>query len=279
MSSARSEGKLNERTAWHARGAGWDRAAAPGRSVADDNNQLLIEAAAIGPGQAVVDLASGAGEPAISIALAVGPQGRVVATDFAASMLAGARRRAARLALAHLSFAVVDMVALPYEAGIFDALTCRFGIMFPSDSVAVLGEARRVLRPGARAAYLVHGPHAENEAFAAMWAAVAAFRGKPDRSAETPRYRFAQPGALAAAMSAAGFADVEERELRRRTTRPARADVWLPDLQRAHADLLDELDEAGRAALERALAAAFERYREGDTYRLMSHVRLGVGTA
>ncbi len=63
------------RTDWEQRSVQWVDGAPETVSKNDGPNQALIEAAGIGPGDSVLDLASGTGEPAISIALHVGEAG------------------------------------------------------------------------------------------------------------------------------------------------------------------------------------------------------------
>jgi ubiquinone/menaquinone biosynthesis C-methylase UbiE len=58
-------------------------------------SRTLVEMAGLGPGDTVLDIGTGYGEPALTAARAVMPGGRVIATDIAADMLAFGRERAA----------------------------------------------------------------------------------------------------------------------------------------------------------------------------------------
>src|SRR5262245_66039020 len=66
--------------------------------------QALLDDAEVRPGDAVLDVATGAGDPALSIADAVGPSGRVIGIDPAPQMIDGARRAAARLGIQTTQF-------------------------------------------------------------------------------------------------------------------------------------------------------------------------------
>ena len=110
-----------------------------------------------------VDLASGPGEPAVTIARLVGPDGGVVATDLVEEMLAGARRRIAD-GVGNLEAQTADMQDLPFADGSFDRVTCRFGIMFAPEPARAFAEVRRVLRPGGKCAFMVWGPRAQHHA-------------------------------------------------------------------------------------------------------------------
>jgi len=272
-------GRSDRLAPWRARAPGWTATAPETVSTNDRHNQRLIAAAAITPGMRVLDLATGAGEPAISIALRVGDGGFVAGTDLVVEMMEGARRRAAALGLAQLRFAVADMEALPYAAASFDAATCRFGIMFPADPVAAAAEARRVLRPGARAAFLVHGPAEHNDLFETTRTAIAAFFGAAPDGSAAGRYRFAAEGTLAATMRAAGYRDVTETAFDEVTEVAGGQALWRSQLDRNREPRVVALDAAGRAALEQAVAQAFAGFRTGDAYRLRSFVRMGVGVA
>jgi cyclopropane fatty-acyl-phospholipid synthase-like methyltransferase len=67
-----------------------EKSAAMGQPATD----ALVEYAQPQPGMQVLDLASGTGEPAITLARRIGPQGQVTATDLSADLLAIAETRA-----------------------------------------------------------------------------------------------------------------------------------------------------------------------------------------
>ena len=89
----------------------------------------LIEVARILPGLIILAIASGTVEPAFTLAKAVGPDGRVIATDLAPDMLAAAEENARGDGLANLS-SQADAHALPFPDESFDRVTCRFGVMY-----------------------------------------------------------------------------------------------------------------------------------------------------
>src|SRR5919199_3906438 len=101
---------------------------------------------------------SQAGEPAFSLAHAVGTTGRVVATDVSVGMLELIDEGARAQRLDNLTTRMANAEALPFEDAVFDRLTCRQGIMHVPDADRALREARRVLKTGGRAAFLVWGP-------------------------------------------------------------------------------------------------------------------------
>jgi ubiquinone/menaquinone biosynthesis C-methylase UbiE len=171
----------------------------------------LIEAAQPQSGMRVLDLASGNGEPAISLARRVAPDGHVTATDLNERMLSALRANAAADEVANIDTKVCDAHELPFANGSFDLVTSRFGVMFFADTTAALREIKRVLKSGGRAAFLVWGPPEPGTYFGA--AALPFMRRlavKPDPDGPSPM-RFAEARKLAAVVKEVGFASVEER--------------------------------------------------------------------
>ncbi|MDE0391508.1 MAG: methyltransferase domain-containing protein [Rhodospirillales bacterium] len=268
------------RADWSARGRHWDRRSDELAEQAARMNEPLIEAAGIEPGQQVCDIATGAGEPALSVASLVGAEGRVFATDLCPEMMLGARRRAAAQGLGNITFRTADMLALPDADSAFDRVTCRFGLMFCPAPARAAAEALRVLKPGGRAAYLVWGPRADTTMFVVFVAAVEAVLGPLDELEEVDLARpfsLGAPGALERALTEGGLTNVEEREVRFAPRVPAEAPFWQAQFDMTFGRALDGASEATRHALLEAAAAGFERLREGDEIPLDVHVRIGVG--
>jgi SAM-dependent methyltransferase len=111
---------------------------------------IVADAAALGTGDRVLDVACGTGLVAREALRRVGPGGSVVGIDANAGMLAVAAEHSAAIAW-HEGVAE----SLPFSAAAFDAVTCQFGLMFFRDRAAAVAEMRRVLRPGGRLAVAV----------------------------------------------------------------------------------------------------------------------------
>jgi SAM-dependent methyltransferase len=157
----------------------------------------------------VLDLAGGSGEPALSLSAAVGPEGRVTATDLLREMLQIAEENAAARNLKNIDFRAADAEQLPFPAGLFDRVTCRFGIMFIPDIHKALTEMRRVLKPGGRVSFITWGSLEENPLFSSMLRPFLKYVEVPPPPPDAPHvFRFADENKLAATISAAGFQDV-----------------------------------------------------------------------
>lgn len=132
-----------------------------------------IGAAHIAPGQQVLDLACGTGVVARKLVAAVGPTGRVCASDLNPAMLVVAEE----LGPASISWAQAPADALPYPDSTFDAVICQQGLQFFPDRVAALREVGRVLRPAGRLAVTVWAAPEHSPYFAAQRAGVLAAIG------------------------------------------------------------------------------------------------------
>lgn len=181
--------------------------------------QALIDDAAIARGNSVLDVATGPGEPALTIADVVGPDGTVVGTDVASEMVDAARREAAHRKLQNARFEVSFSDSLPFAANSFDAVVSRFGVMFFPSPVDCLREMLRVLKPGRKIALAVWHWQDKNPFDYAVNRVVDRYierylePGAPKPGA-SDMFRFAKPGDLLAVLSSAGATAVSERLLR-----------------------------------------------------------------
>jgi ubiquinone/menaquinone biosynthesis C-methylase UbiE len=121
-------------------------------------SERLVELAAIKPGDRVLDVAAGSGEPSLTAAKVVGPEGSVVATDISTGMLEFGRERAAAAGIDNIQFVESDASSLDYPEGSFDAALSRWGIIFEPDAEAVAERVRGFLKPGAKMAISSWGP-------------------------------------------------------------------------------------------------------------------------
>lgn len=273
--SDRAEGRAH----WRARGEAWNRTSPAGTSGGERYNRALIDGTGIAAGQCVLDLGSGTGQPAIALSEIVGPAGCVVALDHVAEMLSGTRRRADAAGAHNIALVVADMVELPFRAGSLDAVTARFSLMSVPDKGAALREARRVLRPGGRAAFVVWGPEERNDRFRAVRMGALAVFGADVAGRPGARHALGGDGTMARLMADAGFTAVEERDIVAVDVQPAEPPPWRSSVERNYARRLDALGPGARDGLDRAMRDAFAPFLDNGAYRLNVHAKLGIGTA
>jgi len=147
--------KDQQRLDWDAAAAGWKKWWPVFERSAQHVSDRLVELAGVAAGAYVLDVATGNGEPALTAARRVGSAGRVIATDQSDGMLAIARERAAALGLANVEFRQTDGEALGIAERDFDAIVCRWGLMFMPDVKAALRAMHQRLRVGGRLATAV----------------------------------------------------------------------------------------------------------------------------
>jgi ubiquinone/menaquinone biosynthesis C-methylase UbiE len=230
-------------------------------------NNALFSVAQLAPGQRVLDLASGPGDPAIAVAQRVAPGGHVVVTDIAPQMLGIARDHADAAGVTNVSFEVVDAHTLSHPDASFDRVTCRLGVMYFWDCPRALAEIRRVLRPGGVAAFIAWGPVEDNEY---MRAALSPFKQRnplPPQAPGAPTpYRFGTPGSLGAELRAAGFSPVIEETRAIRQVWPGPPEELWTRLHEVNAPMrpyFDSFTPEARAEAIKEAVAGFGQYYDG----------------
>jgi ubiquinone/menaquinone biosynthesis C-methylase UbiE len=137
--------------------------------------QDLVEACGIGPGQRVLDVATGTGNVAIRAALA---GAEVVASDLTPENFEAGRLEAAEQGVV-LEWVEADAEALPFADAEFDVVTSAFGAVFAPDQQAVADELVRVCRPGGTIGLTVPALPERKAAYLGMLAEVPAMFGAP----------------------------------------------------------------------------------------------------
>jgi enediyne biosynthesis protein CalE5 len=139
--------KANQRQSWNSVANGWQKWWITFENGAQQVSDRLIDLAGIRPGHRVLDIATGIGEPATSAAKIVCKDEHVTATEISTDMLAVAEKRARSLGLHDImDFKQSDAENL--ELGTnqeFDAILCRWGLMFLSNRDKPLSNIMRLL--------------------------------------------------------------------------------------------------------------------------------------
>ena len=174
----------------------------------------LVEEVRIGPGQKVLDIGGGSGEPSLTISGIVGPTGSVTYTDPVAGMVETAHAEAGRRSLTNIQFKQCSADHLPFVDNSFDAAVGRLSAMFFVDPVTALREALRVIRNDGNVSFVVWGPKEVNPFFSTVNDVVDRFVESTEEDPDAPdAFRFAEPGKLAGILKNAGAENVVERAL------------------------------------------------------------------
>jgi SAM-dependent methyltransferase len=202
--------KNAQREQWNEDGAAWRRWNPMLDRWYGEATRRMLDLARIGPGQRILDIAAGAGEPAVSAAERVGPGGSVLATDISEGIVELAGEVARERGLAQIETRVMDGEKPELPDASFDAVLCRLGLMYMPHPVIALREWRRVLKPGGRVAVVVFSTPDRN-AWGAMPASIIRRRAQlpPPVPGQPGPFALGGPGVLEVAFREAGFADAE----------------------------------------------------------------------
>ncbi|GAA0680499.1 methyltransferase domain-containing protein [Kitasatospora atroaurantiaca] len=115
------------------------------RTAANSAGYLLAE---LRPGQRLLDVGCGPGTITADLAELVGSNGRVVAVDTSAEVLAQVAEYVAERGLSNVVFEIADVHRMSYADGEFDVVHAHQVLQHVTDPVAALREMRRVTAPG-----------------------------------------------------------------------------------------------------------------------------------
>jgi SAM-dependent methyltransferase len=147
------------RMEWSAAAPGWKKYGKDMQKWMAPISDQLIRSAGITSGQTVLDVATGTGQPALTIAKIVGQNGKVIGVDLSPEMIEVAKEEAAYQGLTNtVDFQVIKDESLSiFSDNTFDSVVCRNGLMFMPDPVKALKAFLRVLKPGGKASVTVWG--------------------------------------------------------------------------------------------------------------------------
>jgi ubiquinone/menaquinone biosynthesis C-methylase UbiE len=202
--------KAQQRQMWDNVAAGWQTWWSTFEQGAQRVSDKIVELAEIKPGDRVLDIATGIGEPAITAARRVGPNGKVVATDISPQMLAIAKARAKSLGLdGVMEFREIDAEVLDFPKSTFNAVLSRWGLMFLPNLPAALAEIKKLLVPDGRLSAAVWSAPPKVPLLDLAFSTVRKQINAPAPPAGTPGpFALADAGALERSFSQAGFRDI-----------------------------------------------------------------------
>lgn len=200
--------KAGQQRDWDAVAEGWKKWWPVLEAGAERVSQHMLELAEIKPGQRVLDVATGIGEPALSAARRVGVDGRVVAVDQSPGMLEIARQRAREMGLNNVDFIESDLEVLDLPHYTFDSVLCRWGLMFMPNLVDALGRLQRFLHPGGKLAGAVWAEASKVPSISLAMSVVREALHAPPPPADVPGpFSLANAEHLEDVMLDAGFVD------------------------------------------------------------------------
>ncbi|HEX9340583.1 MAG TPA: class I SAM-dependent methyltransferase [Thermoplasmata archaeon] len=157
-----------------------------------------------------LDIATGPGEPALSMARMVGPEGDVIGIDLSEKMIERATNGAKERRIANAAFRVMDAEKMDFPDDTFDLATSRFGFQIFTNPEAVAAEAYRVLKPKGRIGATVWGTAEKAAALHVIVGPMLEF-AEPDETGYLPTpYELGGPGEMVKLLEDAGFSETKE---------------------------------------------------------------------
>ncbi|WP_160663466.1 class I SAM-dependent methyltransferase [Pseudarthrobacter sp. ATCC 49987] len=280
MSASAERIRDQQRSTWDEFSAGWRKWDAEVLGWHAPFGDAVIQEARLRPDSAVLDVASGTGEPGLTAAALV-PRGSVVLLDLSEGMLRVASEKAAARGLANVRTAVGDAAALPFGDSSFDAVLCRFGLMFFPGVSAAVDEMVRVAKPGARISSAVWGRAAENPWATLILGTIARHTELPVPSTGAPGlFRCAAPGFMARVFTEAGLVDVSERKVSTDLVQASPDLYWefMTEIATTVGVGLARADRESRELIRSDVFQLLVRYEHDGAIRLRSTATIVAGT-
>lgn len=257
----------------------WSRGVAARAARLGPATELMLDLAAIRPGDRVLDLAAGTGEQTILAARRVGPSGEVLATDIATGMLEVAAHSAGEAGLSNVSTQVLDAQRIELAPDSFDAVISRLGIMALPDPHAALAGIHRVLRAGRRCSMMVFSTPERNPYTGLATEILRRYGARPPEPGQAGPFSLGAPGQLDDLLRSAGFREVDVRVVSlleyfasaEEAARELRAKS--PIIRRLTGEVAGDQREAAWAEIEEA----FRQFEGATNCAMPGEVLVGAG--
>jgi SAM-dependent methyltransferase len=273
--------KETTRDQWDSAAAAWDAWDPVLQDWLGAATETMLDLAHIADGSRVLDVAAGAGGQSVAAARRAGPLGRVLATDISPAILRHTDRRLSEAGLANAATMVMDGEDITVRAGHYDAVISRVGLIYFPDRQRALAGMLAALRPGGRIAAIVYADASANGFFSIPVSIIrrAAGLGPPLPGQPGP-FSLGADGVLAAELTAAGFSDVEIREVDAPLRLPSAADCLRFERESFGAlqQMLSGLAEPEREAAWAEVGEALKQFEGPDGFSGPCRLLVGAGT-
>ena len=206
-----TEIREQQKATWNKFSPGWKKWDDFTMNFLKPMGDAIIEELNVEENDVVLDVASGTGEPGMTIA-AMAKNGKVTATDIADQMLSIAKENAAAKGLKNFETRTCDVCELPFEDNAFNKISCRMGFMFFPDMQMAANELFRVLKPGGKMATAVWAGPENNVWITTIMSIINKnMQLQPPPAGAPGMFRCAAPGFIRSILERSGFKNVNER--------------------------------------------------------------------
>ena len=261
--------RQHSRVAWNAVAPGWHAQREELWKASRPVSEWMIRRLDPQPGETVLELAAGMADTGLMVAHLVGEAGRIIVTDFAPEMVAGARQRAEEIGVENAEFRVLDAERMDLETDSVDGVLCRWAYMLTTDPTAAFAETRRVLRSRGRLAFSVWASRERNPALSLV-GRVLESRGHiaPPEPEAPGAFALADPGRIRELVVGAGFAEPEIEEVHFRWPFADQEAYWryLTETSASASPVLRSLPTTAQEAVRKQVHEAARPFHSGKGY-------------
>jgi len=256
-----------QRTTWNKFSPGWKKWDELTMDFLKPMGDEIIRLLRLRNDAIVLDVASGTGEPGLSIAATLS-NGKVVLTDLAEDMLKIARENAVDRGIKNIETVTCDVCELPFADDSFDAISCRFGFMFFPDMQMAAKEMFRVLKPGGKIATSVWSIPGKNFWITASMDVITHNMDLPAPPPGAPgMFRCAKDQVMTDLFTRAGFLNVLQEEVTGKMN-CVTVDVYWDMMNEIAAPVVNALSKADEPVKEKIKKEVFDavnkRYPPGS---------------
>lgn len=262
-----------EHRIWRSVSEGWRKNDSQLRENADCVTQRMLDLADLNAGDSVLDIASGTGEPAIPAAHRVGETGQVTGIDLVDEMLAVARDKAKAQDLQNVVFQTVDGKGLDFDADSFDAVTCRWGLMFMPEPQDMLQQIHRVLKNTGRLVAACWAEPDRNPFFTHAMSILKNHMDVPQPPPGSPGvFAFAERERLENSLRDSGYHAIEIEDLSFNMIQVSSGEEYwqmMKELAGPIVQLTKQMDQATYDAFSDEVIASADALKQGDTLSMV----------
>lgn len=231
--------------------------------------ERLISLSGVKPGDHVLDMACGTGDPAFTLADTVGSEGYVLGLDLSEEMIEASRTWAESQGIENVEFRTIrSELDLGVEPRTFDAVTCRHGLQFMPDPMAALQELRQAVKPGGRVAASTWSTPERNPNFTLPKEIIARHADLHGEDPNAPGlFALPAPGDLELVFETAGLTGIQTEVFPTPIARASSAESYWHSIETVAGPLVSLLasltEEQRRAIREDAIRTLTEMFPEG----------------
>ena len=275
MSSTNSPQDIidREQRTWRSVSDGWRKNDSQLRDNAGCVTQRMLDLANIETGHSVLDIASGTGEPAIPAAHRVGESGRVIGIDLVDEMLTIARDKAQLQNLKNIDFQTVDGTGLDFDAASFDAVTCRWGLMFMPEPQTSLQQIHHVLKEDGQLIAACWAEPERNPFFTHAMSILMKHMEVPQSAPKAPGvFAFADREYFEETLRASGFQSVTIEDISFNMIEVSSGEEYwqmMKELAGPIVQLTKQMDQASYDAFSEEVITSADALKQGDSLSMV----------